>query len=91
MQRLAAETIALKALAYLAANGDGLVRFLTLSGLELEDLRAQAGNPELLAGVIDFLLSDEALCAGFLAAEDLDSPKLHAARRALPGVVPDGS
>ncbi|HEY4266067.1 MAG TPA: DUF3572 family protein [Micropepsaceae bacterium] len=90
MQRSAAETLALKALAYLAADGDGLIRFLTLTGLEFDDLRARAGNPELLAGVIDFLLSDEALCTGFLAAEDLDSPMLHAARRALPGVAPDG-
>ena len=87
MQHSQAETIALKALAHLAAEGDGLVRFLTLSGLELHDLRARTGNPELLAGVIDFLLSDEALCARFLTAEDLDSPTLHAARRALPGVA----
>ncbi|HEX3487346.1 MAG TPA: DUF3572 family protein [Micropepsaceae bacterium] len=89
MLRSAAEAIALKALAHLAADGDGLVRFLALSGLELDDLRAQAGNPELLAGIMDFLLSDEALCAGFLTAEDLDSPTLHAARRALPGVTPE--
>jgi Protein of unknown function (DUF3572) len=87
MQRSHAETIALKGLAHLAAERDALVRFLTLSGLELHDLRVRAGNPELLAGVIDFLLSDEALCARFLAAEGLDSPTLHAARRALPGVA----
>jgi hypothetical protein len=90
MQRSAAETIALKALAHLAADGDGLVRFLTISGLELEDLRARADNPELLAGIMEFLLSDEALCAGFIAAEDLDSATLHAVRRALPGASPDG-
>jgi hypothetical protein len=90
MQRSAAETIALKALGHLATEGDGLVRFLTISGLELDDLRSRAGNPELLAGVIEFLLSDEALCEGFLAAENLDSSTLYAARRALPGAAPDG-
>jgi hypothetical protein len=89
MQGSAAETIALKALAFLAAEGDALVSFLTLSGLGLDDLRDRAGSPELLAGVIDFVLSDEALCARFLAAEDLDPQMLHAARRALPGVAPD--
>jgi hypothetical protein len=89
MQRSAAETIALKALAHLAAEGDALVSFLSLSGLELDDLRARAGNAELLSGVIDFLLSDEALCERFLAAEDLDPQMLHAARRALPGVALD--
>jgi hypothetical protein len=81
----AAETLALKGLAYLAAEGDALVRFLTISGLELEVLRVRAADPELLAGVIDFLLSDEILCTGFLAAEGLDSQALHAAGRALPG------
>jgi hypothetical protein len=90
LQRSEAETIALRALAHLAADGDGLVRFLSISGLELDDLRARAGDPEVLAGVIDFLLSDEALCAGFLTAEDLEPPMLHAARRTLPGVAPDG-
>ncbi|HXJ00842.1 MAG TPA: DUF3572 family protein [Micropepsaceae bacterium] len=87
MQRSAAETIALKALAHLAADGDGLVRFLSLSGLDLDDLRARADNPELLAGVMEFLLSDEGLCAGFMAAKELDSPTLHAVRRALPGAA----
>jgi hypothetical protein len=80
-----AETLGLRVLAHLAADGDGLVRFLTLSGLELDDLRARAGDPDVLAGVVDFLLSDERLCAAFLAAEDIDSQMLHAARRALPG------
>jgi hypothetical protein len=89
MQRSAAETIALQALTYLAVDGDGLLRFLMVSGLELDDLRARAGNPELLAGVIDFLLSDEALCAGFLFEENLDNSMLYAARRALPGAVQD--
>lgn len=87
MQRSAAETIALKGLAHLAFEGDALVSFLNLSGLELDDLKARAGSPELLAGVIDFLLADEALCARFLAAEELDPPLLHAARRALPGAA----
>jgi hypothetical protein len=89
MQRSAAETIALKALAHLAAEGDALVRFLTLSGLELDDLRARAHHPELLTGVVDFVLSDEALCERFLAAEHLDAQALHAARRALPGMAQD--
>jgi len=38
-----------------------------------------------LAAVIDFLLADENLCTGFLAAEGIDAKMLHAARRALPG------
>jgi hypothetical protein len=86
MHASAAETLALKALAHLAGDGDALVRLLTLSGLKLEDLRVRAADPELLAAVIDFLLSDDSLCAAFCASENLDAQTLHAAaRRALPG------
>ena len=85
MHASAAETLALKALAHLAVDGDALVRFLTISGLELDDLRGRAADPELLAAVTDFVLSDDSLCAAFCAAADLDPAMLHAARRALPG------
>jgi len=85
MQAAAAETLALKALTHVAGDGDALVRFLTISGLEPDDLRRRAADRELLAAVLDFLLADESLCAAFLEAEALDAPTLHAARRALPG------
>jgi hypothetical protein len=85
MQSSAAQTLALNALAHLAGDGEILARFLRISGLEPDDLRQRAGDPELLAAVIDFVLSDENLCTGFLAAERIDAKMLHAARRALPG------
>jgi hypothetical protein len=85
MKRADAETLALRALGFLASDGDGLVRMLTLSGLDLEDLRARAGDSELLAAVLDFLLTDDALPAGFTAAEGVAPETVHAARRALPG------
>ncbi len=87
MQASAAQTLALNALTHIACDGDILVRFLRVSGLEPDDLRQRAGDPELLAAVIDFLLSDENLCTGFLAAEGIDAKMLHAARRALPGAT----
>jgi hypothetical protein len=40
-----------------------------------------------LAAVLDFVLSDENLCTGFLAAEGIDAKTLHAARHALPGAT----
>jgi len=89
MRSSAAQTLALKALAHLAGDGENLLRFLRISGLEPDDLKQRAGDPELLAAVIDFLLSDEALCTGFLAAERIDPRMLHAARRALPGAAED--
>lgn len=85
MHTSTAETLALKALGHLAAEDEALLRFLELSGLEPSDLRSRAADPELLAAVLDFMLSDDALCAGFLEAESLRPEVLHAARRALPG------
>jgi hypothetical protein len=87
MQRSDAETLALKALAFLAREADALLRFLTLSGLGIGDLRARAGDPELLAAVIDFLLADDALLTSFAESEGIDSNVVHAARRALPGAI----
>ena len=87
MHSSAAQTLALKALGYLAGDGENLLRFLRISGLAPDDLRQRAGDPELLAAVTDFLLSDEALCPGFLTTERIDSKMLHAARRALPGAA----
>ena len=85
-----AETLALRALAYLAADSEILARFLTISGLEPDNLRQRLTDPELLGGVIEFLLSDENLCAEFLTAEGLDPRNLHAALQALSGTQPDG-
>ena len=89
MHPSAAETLALKALGHLAADEEYLPRFLSISGLQLNDLRRRAGDPELLAAVVDFLLSDEKLCESFLNAEQVDAQQLHAARRALPGSAPE--
>jgi hypothetical protein len=87
MRSSEAETLALKALAFFARDADALLRFLTLSGLTIEDLRVRAGEPELLAGVLDFLLAEETLLAQFAAAENVGLDLVHAARRALPGAA----
>jgi len=83
----AAETLALKALTQLAGEAETLRRFLDLSGLELDGLRARAAEPELLAAVLDFILGDEPSLAAFLAAEGIGANVVHAARAALPGAV----
>jgi hypothetical protein len=85
MQSSAAETLALKALAHIATEPDVLSRFLASSGLEPKDLRSRVTDPELLAAVVDFVLSEDALTQSFTAAEGLDATALHLARRALPG------
>jgi len=81
----AAETIALKGLAWLAAMPDDIGRFLNVTGVAAGDLRERAGDPEFLAAVMDFLLTDDKLLTGFCEREGLDPRDIHLVRRALPG------
>jgi hypothetical protein len=80
-----AETLALKALAFLAQSPDDLERFVALSGVTLADLRARADDPEILAAILDFILVSDELITGFCETVEIDPRELHAARRALPG------
>jgi hypothetical protein len=82
---LKAETLALKALAYLAQSEEDLSRFVALTGVTPANLRARAGEPEILAAVLDFVLADDARITGFCETADIDPRELYAARRALPG------
>ncbi len=55
-----AAVLGLQALAHVAGDPDLGPRFLALSGLDADGLRAAAGDPALLAAVIDFLGAREA-------------------------------
>jgi len=81
----AAETMALRALAWLAGNEELLPVFLGSTGASVADLRARAGEPEFLGSVLDFLMMDDAWVVAFCDAEALayETPML--ARAALPG------
>ena len=81
----AAETFALKGLAHVAGDPESLTQFLNLTGLEPADLRARAGDPELLAAVMDFLLTDDTRLGAFCASAEITPTDAHAIRRALPG------
>ena len=85
MHSVDAETLALKALAFLAQSPDDLERFVALSGVTLADLRARADDPEILAAILDFILVSDELITGFCETVEIDPRELHAARRALPG------
>ncbi len=85
MKPIEAETLALKALAFLAASPDDLGQFVRLTGVTPSNLRMRAGDPDILAAVMDFLLADDARLTAFCHALALDPRTLHAARRALPG------
>lgn len=81
----AAETLALRALGWLAGNEDLFPVFLGATGASADDLANIAAKPEFLAAVLDFLLTDDALVMGFCDAAALPYEAPIHARSALPG------
>jgi Protein of unknown function (DUF3572) len=67
LTQASAETIAIDALTFLAADPVLLERFLALSGIGPDNLRAAAAEPGFLAAVLDHLASDEKLLLAFAA------------------------
>ncbi len=84
-----AETLALQALGWIAANDELLPVFLGASGLRPDELGRRAGEPEVLASVLDFLLMDDAWVIAFCDAAGLGYDRPRQARHALPGATPD--
>ncbi len=83
-----AQAIALQALAHIVSEEDWRQRFLALSGLSAEELRQAAQEPELLAGVLDFVLADEPLLTDFCDAASIPPEQPAQARTYLPGAAP---
>ncbi len=81
----AAETLALQAMAWLAAEEDVLQAFLGATGASARDLAAGARDPAFLASVLDFLLSNDAWIVAFCDSADLAYTAPLAARAWLPG------
>ena len=65
--REAAEGIAAQGLAFLAEDPARLSRFLAVTGLAPDQIRAQVEAPEFLAAVLEHLVSDESLLLVFAA------------------------
>ena len=83
MTPVTAETLGLEALTWLVARPDALARFFSTSGLGAADLRARASEPDLLAAVLDYLLSHEALAMEFCDTKTVDARELHLAQHVL--------
>ena len=81
------EALAISALAWLAADGERIGRFLSLTGLEPGDLRSAASEPGFLGAVLDHLLADDANLQAFAADQGIDPATVSIARRALPGDI----
>ncbi|WP_373353777.1 DUF3572 domain-containing protein [Pseudoroseicyclus sp. CXY001] len=80
-----AEIVGLQALAWLVAEEELLPVFLGASGADLAQLRASAGDPAVLASVLDFLLMDDSWVQSFAAEAGCRPEELRLARAVLPG------
>ncbi|WP_026310327.1 DUF3572 domain-containing protein [Neomegalonema perideroedes] len=89
LNREEAEAVALRALAWTAADPELLGGFLAFSGLEPAELAAAARDPSALGGLLDWLLADESALLAFCAEARLAPEEPMAARAALPGFSGD--
>jgi Protein of unknown function (DUF3572) len=85
MTRELAESMAIQALTYLAGDGERLGRFLAVTGLGPDEIRAAAGEPGFLVGVLEYLASDEPLLSGFAAEAGVAPTDIAMAHMALGG------
>jgi hypothetical protein len=83
--RDAAESLAIQALNFLATEPARLERFLALSGLQIESIRAAAAEPDFLAGVLAHLGEDEPLLVAFAAEAGVTPAEVDRARCLLAG------
>jgi hypothetical protein len=87
LHRAAAEDIAVKALTFLTEDEERLGHFMAVAGLSPDTLRAAARSPDFLAGILDYIVSEEALIVGFARQEALRPEEVMAARHVLSPVL----
>lgn len=80
-----AETLALRALAWLAGNEDLLPVFLGATGASEAEVKAQAADPVFLGAMLDFLMMDDAWVMALCDELKLPYDHIMQARQALPG------
>jgi len=82
-----AEIVAIRALAFLAGDPERLGQFLSESGIGPQTLRTAASDPRFLAGVLDFIVRDDATVKAFSDFSQFPPPTIAAACEALGGSV----
>jgi Protein of unknown function (DUF3572) len=81
----AAEELAIQALTYIAGDPERLGRFLAVTGIGPEGIRAAGGEPGFLAGVLEHLAADETLLMGFATEAGVDPAAIGKALALLGG------
>jgi hypothetical protein len=90
MDRTRAEAMAVEALAFLGRSPERLIRFLDVSGLRPDTLRAATAEPGFFAGLMDYLVSDEELLLAFAGEIGASPESVMQARQVLsPAEFPD--
>jgi len=77
--------LALRALGYLAADRERILRFVALTGVDPGDMRRMASRPDFLLAVLDHLAANEAALLDFCADVATAPEDVAAARAALGG------
>nr|WP_194094330.1 DUF3572 domain-containing protein [Marivivens aquimaris] len=85
MKREQGETIALQALAWLASNEELMPIFMGSTGVSVDDVKNQAGQPEFLLSVLEFITMDDKWIVECCDALNVPYTTLMEARAALPG------
>lgn len=83
-QRADAESLAIEALAFVAADPELLPRFLAITGIEAQSIRHAASEPGFLAGVLNFILAHEPTLMRFSQETGHAPARVAAAIRLLP-------
>ena len=89
MSRDHAETLALRALAWIAADEELLPQFAGATGASLGDARDRVQDPAFLAGILEFLTMEDRWVRCFCDDEGLPYETPMQALRALPGQMRD--
>jgi Protein of unknown function (DUF3572) len=77
--------IPLKLINFMTSESDRLERFVGLSGLGADDLKAGLVDPVFHAFLLDYLLHDETLLLCFAAEADISPQAILRLRHSLPG------
>ncbi len=78
-----AELIGIAGLSYLAADPERLGRFLAVTGLGPENVRAAARDPGFLPALLDYLLANENDLVAFAQEMNIAPARVGAARDVL--------
>jgi hypothetical protein len=76
----AAEALAVAALGFIASEPERLGRFLAMTGIGPDSIRAAAREPQFLLGVLDHLAADEPLLLAFAAENSIPANAVIKAR-----------